>query len=447
MLFSETFNKYKKYFTETLVLSFPLMIGNLGQILIGATDVFIAAKHSTSTLAAISIANSIIFCILVVGLGLMSAISIVISNYRGNRKPTKKFLMTVLNYAMILAIIFCIICLMTVPLISKMGFEAELVPMIREYIFICSFSLFGMYMYQCLKEFLLAYEIVNFPNLILIIALIVNFVLAYTLVFGIGTMQGLGVIGLAIAAFIVRTLMGLILLIYCLKLIRFKHPFDKPFIKQLLKIGTPIGLAMLLEFLGFNIITILVGKEAGILAATHNIIVTITSSAYMVPLSISSAIAIKVGFYNGAKIFPEIKRYSIAGTMLSVGFMGLCALTLSVYPQQIFEVFTNNSQMLKIGIPILHIASLYLMFDGFQVCLSGILKGLKMTKTASISVIAGYWFFGLPLGFILAYHFNMSLLGFWIGLATSFLFLSAIMTTIIIRKFKSLSKKYKKTTA
>ena len=127
--------------------------------------------------------------------------------------------------------------------------------------------------------------------------------------------------------------------------------------------------------------------------------------------------------------------------------MGLCALTLSVCPQQIFEVFTNNSQMLKIGIPILHIASLYLMFDGFQVCLSGILKGLKMTKTASISVIAGYWFFGLPLGFILAYHFKMSLLGFWIGLATSFLFLSAIMTTIIIRKFKSLSKKYKKTTA
>lgn len=443
----ETLNNYKKYFTEILSLSFPLMVGNLGQILIGATDVFIAAKHATSTLAAISIANSIIFCILVVGLGLMSAISIVISNYRGNRKPTKKFLGSILNYAMVLAVIFCLICLLTVPLISKMGFEAELVPMIKEYIFICSFSLFGMYLYQCLKEFLLAYEIVNFPNLILIIALIVNFVLAYALVFGIGSVPGLGVIGLAIAALIVRTLMGVVLLFYCLKLVRFKNPFDKPFIKQLLKIGMPIGLAMLLEFLGFNIITILVGKQAGILAATHNIVVTITSSAYMIPLSISSAIAIKVGFYNGAKIFPEIKRYSIAGTVLAVGFMGLCALVLSLYPLQIFEVFSNNEQMLKIGVPILHIASLYLMFDGFQVCLSGILKGLKMTKTASISVISGYWLFGLPFGFILAYHYNMSLLGFWIGLATSFLFLSAILSTIIIIKFKSLSKKYKKTIA
>lgn len=435
---------YKKYFVELLSLSAPLIVGNLGQILIGATDVFIAAKHSTNTLAAISIANSIIFCILVVGLGLMSAISIVLSNYRGNRKPTKRFLTSILNYSMLLAVIFCLVCLGTLPFIDILGFEAALVPMIKEYIFICSFSLFGMYVYSALKEFLLAHEIVQFPNLILIAALILNFVLAYSLVFGFGFIPALGVIGLALAALIVRTLMGLVLLLYCIKLIKFDNLFDGQFIKQLLKIGSPIGIAMLLEFLGFNIITILVGRESGLLAATHNIIVTITSSAYMIPLSISSAIAIKVGFYNGARILSEIKRYSIAGTILSVGFMGICAMILSIYPLQIFDIFTTNPQMIKIGIPILHIGSLYLMFDGFQVCLSGILKGLKMTKTASIAVISGYWLFGLPFGFVLAYHYHMSLMGFWIGLAVSFLFLSAILSIIILWKFKSLKKAFAK---
>lgn len=442
MVLVEKYNSYKKYFSEILNLSWPLIVGNLGQILIGATDVFIAAKHATQTLAAISIANSIIFCILIVGIGLMSAISIVLSNYRGNRKPTKRFLTSILNYSMILAVVFCLICLGTLPFIDKIGFEAQLVPMIKEYIFICSFSLFGMYLYSALKEFLLAHEIVNFPNLILVIALIINFILAYSLVFGFWIIPALGVIGLAIAALTVRTLMGLTLLIYCIKLVKFKHLFDTSFIKQLIKIGSPIGIAMLLEFLGFNLITILVGRESGLLAATHNIIVTITSSAYMIPMSVSAAIAIKVGFYNGARIFGEIKRYSIAGTLISVVFMGLCAILLSLYPVQIFEVFTKNSQMLKIGVPILHIASLYLMFDGFQVCLSGILKGLKMTKTASISVISGYWLFGLPLGFVLAYHYHMSLIGFWIGLATSFLFLSVILSTIILIKFKALKRIY-----
>lgn len=87
----EKLNSYKKYFTDIINLSVPLIVGNLGQVLIGATDVFIAAKHSTNTLAAISIANSIIFCILIMGMGLMSAISIQMSNMRGNRKPTKSF--------------------------------------------------------------------------------------------------------------------------------------------------------------------------------------------------------------------------------------------------------------------------------------------------------------------------------------------------------------------
>ena len=438
----ETLNKYKKYFTEIISLSLPLIVGNLGQVMIGATDVFIAAKHSTNTLAAISIANSIIFCVLVVGIGLMSAISIVISNYRGNRKPTKKFLMTILNYSMLLAVIFCTICLLMVPLIPKMGFEAELVPMIKEYVFICAFSLFGMYLYQCLKEFLLAYEIVNFPNLILVAALVLNFVLAYSLVFGIGPIPGLGVIGLALAAFIVRTLMGLILLGYCLGMLRLKNPFDKNLIKQLIKVGYPIGIAMLLEFLGFNLITILVGREAGILAATHNIAVTITSSAYMIPMSISAAIAIKVGYYNGAKILSEIKRYALSGTLMAVLFMAACSILLVTMPRQIFEIFTDNKQMLALGMPILHIAAYYLMFDGLQVSLSGILKGLKMTKIASVTLIAGYWLFGLPFGYMLAYHYKMSLNGFWIGLAVSFLAMCTLFLFVIYKKFKYLKKIY-----
>ena len=443
MLLVENIKSYKKYFTEIINLSLPLIVGNLGQVLIGATDVFIAAKHSTNTLAAISIANSIIFCVLIMGMGLMSAISIQMSNMRGNRKPTKKFLITVLNYSMILAVIFCSICLLMVPLVPKMGFEPALIPMIKEYIFICAFSLFGMYLYQCLREFLMAYEIVKFPNLILIFALVLNFILAYTLVFGAGPIKGLGVIGLALAAFIVRMLMGLTLLVYCFDLIRFKNPFDKSLVKQLLKIGYPIGIAMFLEFLGFNLITILVGRQAGILAATHNIGVTITSSAYVIPMSISAAIAIKVGYFNGAKNLKEIKRYSFSGTSMSIAFMALCSALLLLFPKQIFEIFTSNPNMITLGLPILHIAAFYLMFDGCQVSLSGILKGLKMTKIASVSLIAGYWLFGLPFGYFLAYHYHMSLRGFWIGLATSFLFMTAIFIVVIYKKFIQLKRIYK----
>ena len=89
---------YFQYLKNLLMLATPMIIGNLGQMLIGAVDVFVASKHSIDTLSAISIANAIVFCIYIVGIGIMSAISIVLSNYRGNRKQTKKYLFSVINF-------------------------------------------------------------------------------------------------------------------------------------------------------------------------------------------------------------------------------------------------------------------------------------------------------------------------------------------------------------
>lgn len=438
----ENLKKYKQHFTDLFILSVPLIVGNLGQILIGATDVFVAAKHNISTLAAISIANSVIFTIFIIGIGLMASISIVLSNYRGSRKPTKRYFQSSVNYSLILASVFCIVTLGTIPLIDKIGFEHNLVPMIKEYIKISAFSFFGIYLYNGIKEFLQAHEIVTFPNLILVVAVFLNLVLDFALVFGFGFIPALGVKGLAIATLTVRTFMGITLLLYCYRLIRFEKTLNQDYIKQLLKIGYPIGFALLLEFLAFNIITILVGKTEGILAATHNIITTITSATFMIPLAISNAIAIKVGYYNGARNYKEIRQYSLVGTSISTIFMAVCAVLLIVFPTFFINIFTTSPKIMSIAIPIIFVAGIFQIVDGFQVSVSGILKGLKMTKTVSACILSGYWLLGLPLGFILAYKFNYSLKGFWIGLAVSLFVIGIIQAFIIVKKFKQLKSEY-----
>lgn len=438
----ETFEKYKVHFSELLTLSVPLIIGNLGQILIGATDVFVAAKYNIKTLAAMSIANSILFSIFIIGIGLMASISIVLSNYRGGKKPTKKFFQSSINFSLLMALIFCLISLATIPLIGKIGFEANLIPLIKEYIFICSFSFFGIYLYQGIKEFLQAHEIVNFPNLILVVALIVHLLLDFAFVFGIGPLPSLGIKGIAVATLLTRTVMGLVMLIYCIKLVKFKNVFNQTYIMQLLKIGFPIGIALLLEFFAFNIITLIVGKTAGVLSATHNIITIITSTTFMIPLAISNAIAIKVGYYNGAKNFSEIKLYSKVGLFMSSMFMFMCSVLLFLFPLECIKIFTNDSEIIKIGVPILFVAGIFQVFDGFQVAASGVLKGLKMTELVTICVLSGYWFLGLPLGYLLATKYSYSLLGFWIGLAVSLCIIGIVLACIIVCKFIKLKIEY-----
>ena len=316
--------KYSKYFKEIITISAPIVVGNLGHVLMGVTDVFVAAKHSVETLSAIAIANSFLFIIMLVGLGLLNGISIILSNNRGEKQKTKKYFLSGIILSQVLAAISVAVSVVITYYIPLIGFEENLVPLIQEYMYITSFSIFGMYLYQSIKEFLQAHEIVMFPNVFLIGMVFINLILNFVLVFGFGSIPPLGITGLSVATLTVRTLLGIILVIYTRKVL-FKQSnkqdlsFDYP--KLVLKTGFPIGLCLLLEVLGFNIITLASGLESGILAGTNNIILTVTDTTFMIPFAISSAIAIKVGYFNGANNFREIRKFGRAGLFLSTVFM------------------------------------------------------------------------------------------------------------------------------
>lgn len=429
-------NKYKNCFKDLFFLSLPILIGELGHTLIGATDVLVVAKYDIHSLAAVSIANSLLFTIFILGLGIIDAIPIVLSKYRGEKKRVKHHFWGSIVFSFIVSIIFAFLCYSTVFIVDKMGFEVTLLPLIKQYLTIVSFSMFGMFIYQGIKCFLLTYEIVKFPNLILLGAVIVNLIFDIIFVLGFGPFPAMGVKGAAIATLSVRTLMAVVIFIYAFKFINFRSPIDFSFLKRVIKIGIPIGVALMIEFFAFNIITILVGRESGLLAATHNILITIGSATFMVPLSISIALSVKVSFFFGAKKIEELKNYVSTALIFGVGFMILVSLLLILFPTQIIGLFTTNKEVLAISIPIIIVVSVYQVFDGIQVIMGGVLKGFQMTKTVSTTVLLCYWALGMPIAFILVGKYSMSLKGYWIALAVSLFAMSILMSIFSVIKYK-----------
>lgn len=427
--------KYKKHLLELLSIAMPMVIGNLGHVLTGATDVFVAAKHGVDTLAAIAIANSILFTIFILGIGALSGISIILANYRGERKPTKKYLFSGIIISQISAFFTWAAIVLIAYFIPLWGFEENLIPNIQGYMYITSFSIFGMFLFQAVKEFLQAHEIVNYPNMILLITVVINLILDFVFVFGIGPIPSLGVIGLAISTLFVRILLAVMLLFYVRKIIikQYNKNYDFDYIKKVIKIGFPIGIGLLFEFLGFNIVTMSVGRDAGILAATHNILLTIIDATFMIPLSISSAISIKVGYYNGANDLKEIKNYGYVGIAASTIFMAFCSAMFLLKPELFIGFFTKDSQIISIALPIVTLFAIFEIADGLQVSMGGVLKGLEKTKQVTTFVLLSYWLIGIPLGFYLAYGQNLSLKGFWIGLITG-LFFIALFENIFMQK-------------
>ncbi len=433
-------NRYKHYFFELLTLAVPILIGNLGHTLIGATDILVVAGYNINSLAAISIANSILFTIFIFGLGVSTAISVILSNMRGAKQKIKKYLPSSILFSIFLSIIFSIICYTTKFLVPYMGFGEELVPYIQQYIGIVSFSIIGIYLYEGIKQFLQAYEIVKFPNILLLIAVVLNLIFDIVFVFGFGFIPPMGVKGAAIATSLVRTIVGLVMLIYVIRFINIKTKPDYKYMMRIIKIGSPIGTALLLEFLAFNIITILVGRENGILSAVHNILITITSATYMVPMSISTALAVKVSYYYGAEKPLEIKRYSYTALIAGVGFMAAAGIMLAIFPEQLIKLFTKDTNVLRIAVPVVIITAIYQVFDGFQTVMGGVLKGFKMTKFVSLSVLTGYWIVGMPIAVILVGQYHMSLKGYWIALAVSLCIIGIIQAFAARYKFNKINK-------
>ena len=161
----------------------------------------------------------------------------------------------------------------------------------------------------------------------------------------------------------------------------------------------------------------------------------------MIPLSIATALSVKIGYYYGACNKKEIKNYSVAGMIMGVGIMAFAGIILAVFPKQIISIFTDNAEVIKIALPIISIAAMYQVFDGFQVVSGGILKGFKLTKVVSNAVLIGYWVAGFPVALILVGKYHMSLRGYWFALAVSLCVMGMVQASVARYKYNKICQK------
>ena len=162
----------------------------------------------------------------------------------------------------------------------------------------------------------------------------------------------------------------------------------------------------------------------------------------MIPLSISNAAAIKVGFADGEKNMFDIKKYTITGYIIIIGYMLTNMVMYGIFPKQLMRIFTKDPVVIKTCLPVFGIVLCFLLFDGLQCACVGALKGLKETKPIMWTMAFAYLIVSIPIGCLLAFKYNIVLNGFWAGLALGIIFACIISNSILIKKIKKLSKEY-----
>lgn len=425
---------------QILIFAGPIIFGQIGLMLIGTGDMVIAGRYSRECLAAIGLAIAILNPIQISLLGVQFAIGPILAQMRGRGEEVKDTYWTIFVFSMLIGLLSGVLSIASFYLVDLIDYGPQLNSIIKEYIVITSFSSFGLCLYQGVKEFYQAQEKTMAANITAILAAVFNLGLNYSLVFGAYGFPELKEAGLAWASITCRMVMALVLFCISHRYWKTSKIIDWKLIKSIWKVGLPVSATLFFEIMAFCSVTLFVGRFSEDQVAANNLALNIGSLAFMIPLSLSSAVAVKVGHAYGERNFTLIKIFSQVTLGTAVFFAILMGSTFYFFPDIVLNFYTTDLAVIAWGRTLLFWVACFQLFDGFQVTLSGILRGLSVTRQSSIAVFIGYWVLGIPLGYFLGFHQKMEAQGFWIGLAVSLALVAIMLSVVLKHQMKALVK-------
>ena len=189
---------------------------------------------------------------------------------------------------------------------------------------------------------------------------------------------------------------------------------------QVLRLGLPIGATLLVESSIFALIALFLAPLGAVAVAAHQITLNYSSLIFMIPLSLSSAMTIRVGHAVGRRRFDRARLVSHTGLTLTSLIALITAAATLIFARQIAGLYTHDPQLIVTVVGLLTLNALYQLPDALQVGAAASLRGYKDTRVPLLLVIVAYWVISLPLGYTLAltdfWGAPMGARGFWISL-------------------------------
>jgi multidrug resistance protein, MATE family len=433
------------------IILIPILVTQLGMFAMNFFDTIMSGKYSPIDLAGVAIGSSLWVPVFTGLSGILLAVTPIVAqlNGRGNKKEVPHTVLQGVYAAVALSLIVMVTGGLALnPILNGMNIEPGVRIVAKEYLIALSFGMIPLFIYNVLRSFIDALGMTRVTMFITLMSLPINVVFNYLLIFGKLGLPALGGVGAGVASAITYWLITLI----AFWVVHTKGPFSqytifrtihKPDLakwKEIFVIGVPIGLSIFFEVSIFSAVTLLMSHYDTVVIAAHQAAINFASFLYMIPLSISMALTIVVGFEVGAKRLRDAKVYSWMGVSFALLLAVICGIILLVFRSEIAFLYSDDAYVLKLTAHFLLYAVFFQLSDAIQAPVQGALRGYKDVNITFIMALVSYWVIGLPLGYILANYTTFGPYGYWLGL-TSGLTAGAITLS---GRLLFIQKKYRK---
>ncbi len=411
----------------TLVLALPLIAGQLGQMLMGVVDTVMIGRLGVVELGAATFANTLLIVPLVIGMGLLTAVSVRVSQAfgAGLRAEAEEALRHGTWLALALGIVTTVVTLAVLPWLSHWGQPAEVSARTPGYLLLCALSITPALLATAWKNHADALHHPWVPFFITLGGVALNALLNWLLIWGHAGLPALGLEGAGVATLLARLLTALALLLWLQRSRRLRRWVPVRWwqacrwqaFRHLLAIGGPASLHMLTEVGAFAATALLIGTLGTVPLAAHQIAIACASTAFMIPLGLSMAITVRIGRLHGAGEGARLRRVLAGGWLFALGVMSLSMLLFTVLGTGLAGLFVRDAAVVQLASSLLVVAGLFQLFDGIQIVSAGALRGVDDARVPAWTAFIAYWVIAVPVGVVLGLYAGWGAQGMWAGLA------------------------------
>ena len=438
----------RKTYADLLRLALPVMLTQLGQVVVQLCDNMMVGRLGALPLAGVSFGGTVFFIIFALAIGFTLGLTPLVGElFAQNRKEeVAGYLQNSIALYLTMGVIFVALLLAAVPLMHYLGQPEEVVEVAIPYFKYLAWSVLPFMLFASFKQFLEGIGNTKVAMTIVVISNALNILLNWVFIFGKFGAPELGAAGAGLSTLIARALTPVMMIAYFLSKKEFRSYFDyfswrkmmglsregNRYCKELFRVGLPIAGHLTLENSAFCITSLMMGWIGTVEIAANQITTTMANVAFMMVVGIGSATTILTSHAYGARDRAQIKAVSRASYTVGLAWNTITALSFILLRNHIPLLFTDDPEVVRTAATLLVCCGLFQFSDGLQCISTGLLRGIKDVAVILRIALVAYVIINVPLGYLLCFVVGWGAPALWVGFIAGL----TIAAVLLIRRFR-----------
>jgi MATE family multidrug resistance protein len=408
---------------EMMRLAWPVVLAQVGIMLMGVVDTAMVGRVGTSAVAAVALGHIYWVNVTIGGLGILMVLDPVVSQASGanDNAAVARGVQRGIIMALVLSVPSALLLIPGEFFFSVLRQPMDVTPVAATFSRISIAGMVPFYLFYALRQSLQAMAETRPVVIAIVVSNAVNFALDYVLIYGHFGFPELGVQGSAIATVISRWLMFALVAWFGWRQLRdavvpWRSESNRlgPLLRMA-RIGVPVGLQSWLEIAVFSGGAIVLGWFGSVPLAAHEVAINLAALTFMFPMGVSAAAAAMVGRAIGREDLSAARRDAVAALAVGTGFMAIAAVLFLTIPRALAMLFVHDPATIATAASLIYIAGIFQLFDGVQAVATGVLRGTGDTRVPMLLHLLAFWGVGIPLCLWLAFRAGLGPQGVWWG--------------------------------